>query len=301
MRQLSQKERSELDFWIDHIHAGGCVRESGRPFLEQWSEGAKGRLKFYFENIEGGAPVENATWVDVGCGPYSVLLEAPASVTKIMVDPLMKHYMHHGLVPHVEDRSRNIFVECGGENLALADETADVVFCTNTIDHVVDPWATLSELIRITKIGGYLILDADMGGETDDMHPHALKVEDVEKHLAGLGAPRTFSHFPQGVKRRPGATLYFGFFKRDASSRQSFPPAPKSSFTSLHPSLAAEGIKGFNIIKLSGVDQDDKYCAILQSDGPFSCQKVANSEYTVVLDGKSIREVKRAIKNYVAR
>ncbi len=250
--------------------------------------------------LDKDVPTENVTWVDVGCGPFSVLLEAPKNVTKIMVDPLMKFYMHHRLVPPVEDRSRHVFIEGSGEDLSLANDTADIVFCTNTIDHVCDPWTTLSELIRITKIGGYLILDADMEGQTDQMHPHALKVSDVEKYLEDLGAPRTFSHFPQGVKRRPGAILYFGFFKKTERSLKHFPYAQSSHSGSLHPSLAAEGVHGFNIIKLSGSDQDDKYYAILQEDGAFCYDKITNSEYGVVFDGKSVREVKRAIKHYVS-
>ncbi len=301
MGQLSSKERSELDFWIDHVHWGGCERESGRPFLEQWREGARGRLKFYFENIEDKVSTENTIWVDVGCGPFSVLLEAPEGVTKVMVDPLMKHYVNNKLVPTVEDQSRRIFLEGSGENIPLVNETADLVFCTNTIDHVSDPWATLSELLRVTKVGGYLILDADMEGQTDEMHPHALKVADVEKYIEGLGATRTFSHFPQGVKRRPGAILYFGFFKKTKSAETSVSDTDSNQipYGSYHPALIAENVKGFNIIKLSALQQDDKYFAILQTDGPFSYEKVINTEYTVVIDGKSVGEVKQAIKNYV--
>ncbi len=295
MRQLSAKETSELEFWIDHVHGGGCERESGRPFLEQWRDGARGRLKFYFENIHDAIARDGATWVDVGCGPFSVLMEAPAGITKIMVDPLMKFYLHHKLVPPVEDTSRHVFIEAAGEDLPLADETAEMVFCTNTLDHVADPWQTLSELVRILKVGGHLIIDTDTEGQTDEMHPHALKVAEVEKCLAEIGAPRTFSHFPKGVKRRPGAVLYFGFFKKTARRPEHAEAVPAGAS---HPSLVAEGVDGFNIIKLSDSRQGDRYYAILQGDGAFSYEKVVNSEYTVVLDGKSVGQVKRAIGRY---
>jgi ubiquinone/menaquinone biosynthesis C-methylase UbiE len=184
MRQLTSKEQGELDFWIDHIIGLGCLRESGKGYLEQWSEGAHSRFQHYFSVIGEPIGTENALWVDVGCGPYSVLLQAPDSVTKVMIDPLMKHYFHHKLVPPGMYGARHVFLEGFAEDLALANESVDVVLCTNALDHVDNPWVALSELVRILKVGGCLILEVDTGGETDELHPHAFSIEELEDRVA---------------------------------------------------------------------------------------------------------------------
>src|SRR4029434_5456238 len=97
LRTLTEKEQGELNFWIDHLH-GGCERELGKSFFDHWRNGARHRLARYRQYIPELAEHPGAVWVDVGTGPYSVLMQAPDQVIKIMIDPLMKHYFRYRLV-----------------------------------------------------------------------------------------------------------------------------------------------------------------------------------------------------------
>lgn len=48
------------------------------------------------------------------------------------------------------------FAECAGEDLSFPDQTFDLVFSSNVLEHAKDPAQVLSEGIRVLKPGGYL-------------------------------------------------------------------------------------------------------------------------------------------------
>jgi SAM-dependent methyltransferase len=290
LRTLSAKDQGELDFWIDHIHGVGCLRESGREFADFWTEGAQRRLAYYFSVLPQPATTD-AMWVDVGTGPYSVLFQAPSGVTKVMVDPLMKHYFHHALVPDGYRSSRHVFLEGVCERLPLSDESADMVFCTNALDHVDDPWQALAELARILKVGGDLVLETDTGGQTDHMHPHAFSIEDLESHAAELRLSRTLGQGGIREKRRPGAQLYYGFFKKTADTRTLFPAAAPPARGALSVQLVLEGVRGFNILRQRERVGADRFYAIRQVDGAFNYHRFVNGLYPSSVEGLSLDEV----------
>ena len=49
-----------------------------------------------------------------------------------------------------------VLEECAGEKLVFADNTFDLVYSSNVLEHVQDPAKVLSEGIRVLKPGGYL-------------------------------------------------------------------------------------------------------------------------------------------------
>jgi len=296
LRALTEKEKGELDFWIDHILGFGCVRESGRSFHEQWSAGASGRIAHYKSKIPELEKLGWSTWVDVGCGPYPTLLHAPTGVMSIMIDPLMKHYFHHALVPPNATRPNRLFLEGFVENLPLADECADVVMCLNALDHVDQPWVGLTELTRILKVGGYLILEVDVGGETDFMHPHSFSAEELAANAARVGLNSLYPlSIATGEKRRTGAELYYGFYQRRLRAPEIYPPAPPPLPGSLRPLLVREGIAGYNILRFWDSVLGDKYYAILQSDGPFEYDRLVRGGYDRCIEGSTVEEVETRI------
>ena len=50
-------------------------------------------------------------------------------------------------------------VVCFGENLPFGDEVFDGVICLNVLEHVRDPFKVVSELLRVVKVGGKVIID----------------------------------------------------------------------------------------------------------------------------------------------
>lgn len=279
MRSLSDKERGELNFWIDHVHGGGCRRDLGKSYAEQWSQGARGRLNFFKEQIAEIAEVEGGVWADVGCGPYPVLLHAPERTTAIMIDPLMKHYFHNRLLPPNAIGPRRVFLDSFIESLPLPDQTVDVVMCLNCLDHVEDPWAGLREMTRVLKVGGYFIIEVDVGGQSDYMHPHAFTELQFENKAREFGLTKIKGYSTDDKKRRPGAFLYYAFYRRTELNASVFdePKAPDRAL--FHPVLVREGVNGFNIIRMPDIDDRDSYFALHQSEGAFSYQKAVSGGY----------------------
>jgi ubiquinone/menaquinone biosynthesis C-methylase UbiE len=299
MRSLSEKEQGELNFWFDHLH-GGCERELGKSFLDQWSTGARGRLARYQQEIPDLTAQPGATWVDVGTGPYSVLMQAPAEVVKIMIDPLMKHYIKYRLVTVADAPPQSVFLAAFGEDLPLADETADFVACTNTLDHVDNPWMTVDELARILKVGGTLALEVDTGGVVDYMHPHAMSAEAIDGYFASRGVSKIFGIIAEDPgKRRPEAQLYFACYRRVARTADEF-QRMAAIRRAIHPVLVQEGLHGFNIVRLRDPETGDWYYALPQNDGAFSYDKVVAGGYSALFRDKTIEEVRRQVEAYDA-
>jgi ubiquinone/menaquinone biosynthesis C-methylase UbiE len=296
VRTLTEKEQGELNFWIDHLH-GGCEHELGKPFLEQWSHGARGRLARFQQHIPDLSAHAGALWVDVGTGPYSVLMQAPDDVVKVMIDPLMKHYFEYRLISLAGAPPRSVFLEGFGENLPLVDQSADLVICTNALDHVDDPWATAGELARVLKIGGSLALEVDTGGATDYMHPHAMPPDAIDQHFSSVGLSKIGGYTPkeQG-QRRPGAQLYHAFYRRTTVAGDEVPTSAIRD--AIRPILVVEGLHSFNIVKLRDPEDGDWYYALLQSDGAFVHDKVVAGGYRVLFRGRTIEDVQQQVETY---
>lgn len=296
MRALSEKEEGELYFWIDYIHGLGCFREEGHGYIEQWEGSSRGRIEFYQTLAKDCLSVEQGIWADVGTGPYSVLLALPTQVTKIGIDPLMRHYQHHNLIPEFASDRGFIGLTGFAEDLPLNDETADVVICSNALDHVDNPWKGLSELARITKVGGKIIIEVDIGGQTDFMHPHAFSVEQLELEAKRIGLELVNSHRGSIERRRPGAFLYYVCYSRLPISVEHFPKAPYPKLGDLRPMLVHEGLHGFNIVCLPG--PTNVYYGILQSDGAFEYNKIKEKGYKVWFEDTSYDKLIEQIEKY---
>ena len=64
----------------------------------------------------------------------------------------------------IEDRGgvTDVLIEDVNKGLSLSDNTADMVLCTEVLEHVKKPDAVITELFRILKKGGTLILTTPM-------------------------------------------------------------------------------------------------------------------------------------------
>ena len=85
------------------------------------------------------------TVFDIGCGnkPYADLFTG---------------WHHVGINPSVEDASPDVV----GDAMCLpfADASADMILCTQVLEHVPRPWDLMSECRRVLKPGGFLVLSA---------------------------------------------------------------------------------------------------------------------------------------------
>lgn len=128
------------------------MRESGKRRLNPpWWHSRYVHLKLLKKNIQNwiddhikSEKLENI--VDMGCGdlPYKGLIE-----------PYVERYI--GV--DIEGNSRaDVFVDIKSNKTHLSDETADLVWSVQVLEHVKDPQAYLNECHRVLKKGSVMLL-----------------------------------------------------------------------------------------------------------------------------------------------
>ena len=89
---------------------------------------------------------------DFGCGPRGSLCWATQAKERIGIDILADKYRRFGT-----DQHPMRYVQCSETQIPLPDESVDVIFTVNALDHVVNLHAICRELRRILKPGGEII------------------------------------------------------------------------------------------------------------------------------------------------
>lgn len=118
------------------------------------------------------ARIENIC--ELGCGPYTNvrLIREGRSIGAIHCsDPLAGHYVRYprGWLGRAA-RSGEISVDASpAEECPFRDDYFHVTVMVNVLDHVRDPEKCLTEAIRITRSGGFLVFGQDLTAAGDRM------------------------------------------------------------------------------------------------------------------------------------
>ena len=122
-----------------------------------------------------------ASVADVGCGPVPIFCSDVIEYQDaIGIDPLIHKYLSIERYKQYHDREFGCFAEIE----KVCEEMFDGVFCLNTIDHVRDPGAFISELDRILAPGGRLYICVDVEKPPDPLHPHTIHTEWLDEQFA---------------------------------------------------------------------------------------------------------------------
>jgi SAM-dependent methyltransferase len=105
--------------------------------------------------VDGGRAPVDRTVLDVGGGPgYFAEAFGRRGMHYIGVEP-DESEMH--AAPTL-DRSTGSFVRASGMALPFADASVDICLSSNVAEHVREPWRMGSEMLRVTRPGGLVIL-----------------------------------------------------------------------------------------------------------------------------------------------
>lgn len=128
------------------------------------------------------------TVLDLGCGPRGSLEWAKQASRRIGLDPLADSYQRLGTSGHSME-----YLAAEAEKMPIPDETIDVLSSFNSLDHVRDLDATISEVKRVLKPGGDFLLVVDIHRIPTFTEPQTLRWSLVEDN---------FSDWEVLVKRR---------------------------------------------------------------------------------------------------
>lgn len=67
-------------------------------------------------------------------------------------------------------------VQADGSCLPLGDETADFLFCTETLEHLTDPDQAMAEFVRVLRPGGCLVIQSPNAHRLTSLNPFTLAV-----------------------------------------------------------------------------------------------------------------------------
>ncbi|MGE2816841.1 class I SAM-dependent methyltransferase [Mycobacterium heidelbergense] len=97
------------------------------------------------------------TLLDVGGGPgYFAAAFADAGLRYIGVEPDESEM--HAAGPALGGNPAGAFVRASGLALPFADDSVDICLSSNVAEHVPRPWQLGTEMLRVTKPGGMVVL-----------------------------------------------------------------------------------------------------------------------------------------------
>lgn len=154
-------QNAELSYWI-------------RRGTRGLDKDARDRLLYFYE-----IPLSFAgkVVVEVGCGPGNFLRVITAK-ERIGIEPLFNKFeeIFDMDIPGIQ------FIKGKGESISLPDNKADVVFCSNVLNHTRYPEMVLKEIRRIMKPGGILYFDLHFDYQTV-LHPHVYNRDSIKELL----------------------------------------------------------------------------------------------------------------------
>jgi ubiquinone/menaquinone biosynthesis C-methylase UbiE len=132
---------------------------------------------------------------DFGCGPRGSLCWATEASRRIGIDVLVDQYRKLGIDEHDME-----YVQCSEESIPLPDNSVDVLFTMNALDHVVFLDVICSELRRILRPGGILVALINLEEKATFCEPQTLTEEDVDQVLLRGLQPESRRVAPMGPK-----------------------------------------------------------------------------------------------------
>jgi SAM-dependent methyltransferase len=133
--------------------------------------------------INDSAPIKHILNAGAGDGLYSDLLLAIPGVEQVTeID------VSYESCARLKQDSRQKFVAASLTAVPLADETVDLILCSEVLEHIVDDGRALDELKRVLAPGGWLLISVPTPPAVDD--PAHVREGYTRDELSGMLAAR---------------------------------------------------------------------------------------------------------------
>ena len=136
------KYTAELQFWINHLAKhGGHFPDGGY----RW-------LMLSLLEADDDTALQGKIVADFGCGPQGSLCWTESPARCFGIDVLVPAYLEY-FGDDMKNHSME-YVPCTESSIPLPDNSVDVLFTINSLDHVQNLEVICGELLRILKPGG---------------------------------------------------------------------------------------------------------------------------------------------------
>lgn len=189
-----EAQKNEKDFWYE-IYISETSNMYRKTDEEGWFFFAKEVIERHNTNFDF---LSNKKILDIGSGPgglakgfhYSLKKNLIKNSQIIATDPLMDFYKDKiGLMK--EDENLKL-LSSKGECIDLENESIDIIFSSNVLDHCQNPASVINEAYRILKPGGiffvslhllhnYLGFLSNYAKYFDKNHPHHFTLNKIKK------------------------------------------------------------------------------------------------------------------------
>jgi len=208
------KRRAHVGYWRRRARIEGDLRANNRHYEAFFTD----FFGFTLDDYAG------KRILDIGCGPRGSLEWAANARERVGLDPLVPEYRDLGIDEH--DMS---YVEGRAEDIPFPDAHFDVISSLNTLDHVDDIDAAISEITRVAAPGGMFLLLVEVNHPPTKKEPLMLEWnvtdrfagwEIVSERRTGMRAPnQIYSSFADGHPRDPKLPGVVGAALRRSASR----------------------------------------------------------------------------------
>ena len=158
------KRTFEMLFWRKHLFK---VKEFSHTHMKRSFTEAFGLDVAFYDGKD---------MLDIGCGPVGSLEWADNCKSRTGADPLADSYVKLN-----GGKQKMTYVSTGAENMPFADQSFDVVSTFNALDHVENVDKAIAEAVRVTRIGGTLLLIVEIDHRATITEPHTLREDVLDK------------------------------------------------------------------------------------------------------------------------
>jgi SAM-dependent methyltransferase len=154
------------------------IRPASRELVEfysartGWRSAAEERMRFRKAAALGRVPA-GAAVLDVGARDGGLRRFLPDRIT------------YQGIDIAPEFAGPEVLIQDVSRGLSFSDEAYDFVFCIEVLEHVPNPFGTLSEIHRVLKPRGVLILSVPNPYHFKEIIWNLLRIPDRQGHIYG--------------------------------------------------------------------------------------------------------------------
>ena len=137
-------KKNEMDFWERWLKLNSTPYQSAR------------RLSSSFDFMIGNK--KEVTIANLGAGAMCLIGDTRRDVRVKIISSDLLADEYNKLLRKLNITSPNPIEKQDMTNLGYQDNSFDIVYCANALDHCQDPYKALSEMLRIAKPGGWVYL-----------------------------------------------------------------------------------------------------------------------------------------------